>query len=77
MKRESRIEVELATARARQQTLAGGSQILHTALGDEEDGGGGALPPGDAPWGGKAGGRKGGGKGGGPTRSAPTAAAPV
>ena len=43
--RESRTEVELATARARQQALSSGH--IHAA--EEEDAGGSSLPPGDRP----------------------------
>ena len=76
--RESRTEVELATARARQQALSSG----HILVAEEEDAGGSSLPPGDGPaaparGGGykRGGGRGAGGKAGaGKTRTAQPAA---
>ena len=61
--RESRSEVELATARARQQALSSGH--IHAA--EEEDAGGSSLPPGDGPAAPARGGgyKRGGGRGAG------------
>ena len=73
--RESRTEVELASARARQQSFSGTAGAVAGAV-DDDDAAGALLAPGDFPAGpgGKRGGRKGGGKGGGRFRQASTAA---